>query len=177
MITWPMFAEQFLNEKLVVQILETGVRVGAQAVIHLGEEEKPEMMVMRGGIKEAILRLAEETFEERVEGRGLIIRGWAPQVLILSNRSVGGFLTNCGWNSTLEGVCAGVLMTTWPMFAEQFYVEKFIVYVLKIGVRIRVEVGARPGAVEARSNTLVKWDQVKKSIENSMDDDEEEGRE
>ncbi|KAL0336937.1 UNVERIFIED_CONTAM: Anthocyanidin 3-O-glucosyltransferase 4 [Sesamum calycinum] len=62
------------------------------------------------------------------------------------------------------------------MFAEQFYNEKFIVYVLKIGVRIGVEVGVGPGAVEEQSNALVKWDQVKKSIENLMDDDEEEGR-
>ncbi|KAL0316183.1 UNVERIFIED_CONTAM: UDP-glycosyltransferase 73C3 [Sesamum radiatum] len=120
--------------------------------------------------------LAEEKFEERLEGRGLIIRGWAPQVLILSHPSVGGFLTHCGWNSTLEGICAGLPMITWPMFAEQFYNEKFIVYVLKIGVRIGVEVGVGPGAVEEQSNALVKWDQVKKSIENLMDDDEEEGR-
>ncbi|KAL0426456.1 UNVERIFIED_CONTAM: hypothetical protein Slati_2820400 [Sesamum latifolium] len=40
---------------------------------------------------------------------------------------------------------------------EQFYNEKFIVYVLKIGVRIGVEVGTRPGAVEEQSNALVKW--------------------
>lgn len=112
--------------------------------------------------------LDDEKFEERVEGRGLIIRGWAPQVLILSHPSIGGFLTHCGWNSTLEGVCAGVPMITWPMFAEQFYNEKFIVHVLKIGVRVGVE--------EDKTNEFVKWDQVKKCIELLMDE-EEEGKE
>ncbi|XWS23540.1 hypothetical protein CRYUN_Cryun28dG0023700 [Craigia yunnanensis] len=31
-----------------------------------------------------------EEFEERVKGKGLIIRGWAPQVLILDHEAVGG---------------------------------------------------------------------------------------
>ncbi|PIN14745.1 UDP-glucuronosyl and UDP-glucosyl transferase [Handroanthus impetiginosus] len=117
--------------------------------------------------------LFEEKFEERVEGRGLIVRGWAPQVLILSHQSVGGFLMHCGWNSTLEGVCAGVPMVTWPMFAEQFYNEKFIVNVLGIGVRIGAEGCVKFGGAEEQSQGLVKWDRVKRSIEEVMDGDEE----
>ncbi|KAI3470164.1 hypothetical protein Pfo_026827 [Paulownia fortunei] len=111
--------------------------------------------------------LAEERFKERVRGRGgLVIRGWAPQVLILSHPSVGGFLTHCGWNSTLEGVCAGVPMITWPMFAEQFYNEKFIVNVLGIGVRVGVE-----GCMNSeKTRDLVRWDQVKNAIGNLMDE-------
>ena len=80
-----------------------------------------------------------EGFEERMRERGLIIRGWAPQVLILDHEASGGFLTNCGWNSTLEGVSAGVPMVTWPVFAEQFYNEKLVTEVLRVGV----SVGAR----------------------------------
>lgn len=77
-------------------------------------------------------------FEERLKesNKGLIIRGWAPQLLILEHASVGGFMTHCGWNSTLEGVSSGVPMITWPVSAEQFYNEKLITDVLEIGVRV-----------------------------------------
>ncbi|CAB4290533.1 unnamed protein product [Prunus armeniaca] len=77
-----------------------------------------------------------EGFEERMEGKGLIIRGWAPQVLILDHGAVGGFVTHCGWNSTLEGIAAGLPMVTWPVSAEQFYNDKLVTQVLKIGVGV-----------------------------------------
>ncbi|KAK9071137.1 hypothetical protein SSX86_009705 [Deinandra increscens subsp. villosa] len=79
-----------------------------------------------------------EGFEARMEaeGRGLIIKGWAPQVLILDHDSVGGFVTHCGWNSVLEGVSGGVAMVAWPVMAEQFYNAKLVTDVLRIGVSI-----------------------------------------
>ncbi|XP_017970670.1 PREDICTED: scopoletin glucosyltransferase [Theobroma cacao] len=80
-----------------------------------------------------------EGFEKRMEGKGLIIRGWAPQILILDHEAVGGFVTHCGWNSTLEGISAGVPMITWPVSAEQFYNEKFVTEILKIGVAVGVQ--------------------------------------
>ncbi|KAK1559583.1 hypothetical protein Q3G72_016056 [Acer saccharum] len=78
-----------------------------------------------------------EGFEKRMEGKGLIIRGWAPQVLILEHESIGGMVTHCGWNSTVEGVTAGVPMVTWPLFGDQFYNEKLVTQVLKIGVGVQ----------------------------------------
>lgn len=103
--------------------------------------------------------LEEESFEERNRGRGIIVRGWAPQVEILSHPSTGGFLSHCGWNSALEAVSAGVPMIAWPMIAEQFLNEKLIVEVLKIGVGIGVEAG----------EVLVKNEDVKKAIEQVME--------
>ncbi|KAF5745607.1 abscisate beta-glucosyltransferase-like [Tripterygium wilfordii] len=77
-------------------------------------------------------------FEEKIRKSniGLIIRGWSPQLLILEHAAVGGFMTHCGWNSTLEGLSAGVPMITWPIAAEQFENEKLITEVLKIGVNV-----------------------------------------
>ncbi|KAM3220054.1 scopoletin glucosyltransferase [Capsicum annuum] len=84
-----------------------------------------------------------EGFEERTKEKGLVIRGWAPQVLILDHQAIGAFLTHCGWNSTLEGVSAGVPMATWPMFAEQFFNEQLITEVVRIGVAVGAEKWSR----------------------------------
>ncbi|ESW29230.1 hypothetical protein PHAVU_002G054100 [Phaseolus vulgaris] len=84
-----------------------------------------------------------EGFERRTEGRGVIIWGWAPQVLILEHQAVGAFVTHCGWNSTLEAVSAGVPMVTWPVSAEQFYNEKLVTELLGIGVPVGVKKWAR----------------------------------
>ncbi|KAK4342404.1 hypothetical protein RND71_038220 [Anisodus tanguticus] len=59
-----------------------------------------------------------EGFLQRSKGIGKVI-GWAPQVDILSHPAVGGFVSHCGWNSTLESVHSGVSMEIWPLYAEQ----------------------------------------------------------
>lgn len=75
-------------------------------------------------------------FEQRVGGRGLVVRTWAPQVAILSHRAVGGFLSHCGWNSTLEAVVAGVMILGWPMEADQFVNARLLVEYMGVAVRV-----------------------------------------
>ncbi|CAL5335166.1 unnamed protein product [Camellia sinensis] len=43
---------------------------------------------------------------------------------------------NIGWNSTIEGIGAGVPMITWPLVADQFFNESIVVDVLKTGIRV-----------------------------------------
>ncbi|XP_040993798.1 scopoletin glucosyltransferase-like [Juglans microcarpa x Juglans regia] len=100
-------------------------------------------------------------FEKRMEGKGLIIRDWAPQVLILDHEAVGGFVTHCGWNSILEGVTAGVPMVTWPTFGDQFLNEKLVTEVLKIGV----PVGVQQSCFEMSGNDIpIKKEAIEKAV-------------
>ncbi|KNA08421.1 hypothetical protein SOVF_162760 [Spinacia oleracea] len=104
-------------------------------------------------------------FEQRTEGKGLIIRGWAPQVSILEHEAIGAFVTHCGWNSTLEGITAGVPMVTWPMFAEQFYNEKLVTEILKIGVPVGVKKWSMMPLVE----DMIKREAVEMALREIMD--------
>jgi hypothetical protein len=76
-----------------------------------------------------------EGLEARVAGRGLVARGWAPQVALLRHAAVGWFVTHCGWNSTLEAVAAGVPMLAWPMTGDQFFDARLLVDEARVAVR------------------------------------------
>ncbi|RZC24340.1 Scopoletin glucosyltransferase [Glycine soja] len=115
--------------------------------------------VVRKSIQEKGEKWLPEGFEKRMEGKGLIIRGWAPQVLILEHEAIGAFVTHCGWNSTLEAVSAGVPMITWPVGAEQFFNEKLVTEVLKIGVPVGVKKWSYSGV-----DCCAKWDVVEKAV-------------
>ncbi|CAN6331587.1 unnamed protein product [Urochloa humidicola] len=111
-------------------------------------------------------------FEERIRDRGLVIRGWAQQAMILSHPSLGGFVTHCGWNSTIEGISNGVPMITWPHCAEQFLNEKLIVDILKVGVPVGVK-NITSRTMEAHEVSIVKRDHIEKAVLKLMGEDTE----
>ncbi|KAK1438347.1 hypothetical protein QVD17_04155 [Tagetes erecta] len=107
----------------------------------------------KNGIPKSFLAPAQTDSEEEQEGyypegldsivrdRGLIITGWAPQLLILSHPSTGGFLSHCGWNSTVEAIGRGVPILGWPIRGDQFDNAKLVASHLKIGFVIESGVG------------------------------------
>ena len=69
----------------------------------LANSEQPFMWVVRPGSVRGSewIELLPESFKERVEGRGCIVK-WAPQKEVLTHGAVGRFWSHCGWNSTLK---------------------------------------------------------------------------
>lgn len=113
-----------------------------------------------------------EGFFERTSGRGKVI-GWAPQTAVLSHPSVGGFVSHCGWNSTLESIWCGVPVAAWPLYAEQQFnafqlvVERGIAAEIKIDYRSNMTPGGGDG-----SEMIVTAEEIESGIRRLMNDEE-----
>ncbi|XP_059072300.1 UDP-glycosyltransferase 72B1-like [Cryptomeria japonica] len=108
-----------------------------------------------------ISQLLPEGFESRTWDRGLVLPNWAPQVRILSHPSTGGFLSHCGWNSTLESVCHGVPMIAWPLFAEQRMNKVILVKQIKVAIDLKMD-----------NNGFVKREEVERAVRELMEGEE-----
>ncbi|KAJ8635499.1 hypothetical protein MRB53_009766 [Persea americana] len=73
---------------------------------------------------------------------GLVVP-WCDQLRVLCHSAVGGFLTHCGWNSTMESVYAGVPMLTFPLLWDQITNAKLIVEDWKVGLRLKQGFGEK----------------------------------
>ena len=65
MITWPHCEEQFLNEKLIVDILRIGVPVGVQNITSRTMEAHEVSIVKRDHIEKAVLKLMGEDIDAK----------------------------------------------------------------------------------------------------------------
>jgi hypothetical protein len=84
----------------------------------LANSEKDFLWIIRPDmvVGEAAVLLSE--FLEGTKDRGFTT-SWCPQEEVLKHPSVWGFLTHCGWNSTIESLSAGVPMICLPFFGDQ----------------------------------------------------------
>ncbi|XP_072985994.1 UDP-glycosyltransferase 75C1-like [Typha latifolia] len=82
-----------------------------ELVLGLRESGRPYLWVLR-----------KDNREEGVDlegGDDCMVVAWCNQVQVLSHRSIGCFVTHCGWNSTLESLACGVPTVDVPQWAEQ----------------------------------------------------------
>ncbi|XP_026441456.1 UDP-glycosyltransferase 87A2-like [Papaver somniferum] len=104
-----------------------------------------QMKEILAGLRESGVRyllVSRDADNKMTNTRGFVVP-WCDQLRVLCHSSVGGFWTHCGWNSTLEGVYAGVPMLTFPLFTDQTLNSKLIVDDWKIGMKVVDEVGAK----------------------------------
>ncbi|KAK2977773.1 hypothetical protein RJ640_028918, partial [Escallonia rubra] len=85
-----------------------------ELAVGLEESEQRFIWVLRdadkGDVFEGEARKFEltEAYEQRIEGKGIVVRDWAPQIEILGHPSTGGFMSHCGWNSCMESMSMGI---------------------------------------------------------------------
>ncbi|CAL4921445.1 unnamed protein product [Urochloa decumbens] len=103
-------------------------------------------------------------------GRGLVVRGWAPQVAVLRHKAVGAFVTHCGWGAVTEAAAAGVPVIAWPVFAEQFYNEALVVGLAGTGVAMGAERGYVWGG-EAMGGVVVGREVVAERVRGALADE------
>jgi hypothetical protein len=105
------------------------------------------LWVVRNDLVKGDAAVLPSEFLEATDGRRLLA-SWCEQEAVLRHEAVGVFLTHCGWNSTLEGLGAGVPMLCWPFFAEQQTNTRYACTEWGVGMEVGDDV--RREVVEAR---------------------------
>jgi UDP:flavonoid glycosyltransferase YjiC (YdhE family) len=132
----------------------------------LANSKKPFLWIIRPDLVIGGSSILSSEFENEILDRGLIV-GWCSQEEVLNHPSIGGFLTHCGWNSTIESICAGVPMLCWPYFADQPTNCRYICNEWEIGIEIDTNV--KREEVEKLINELMVGDRGKKMRQNAME--------
>ncbi|KAB1206858.1 UDP-glycosyltransferase 85A2 [Morella rubra] len=84
----------------------------------LASSEKPFLWITRPDLVVGDSAIVPPEFVSQTKDRGMLA-SWCPQEQIMKHLSIGGFLTQRGWNSTLEALCGGLPMICWPFLAEK----------------------------------------------------------
>ncbi|XP_059643612.1 anthocyanidin 3-O-glucosyltransferase 5-like [Cornus florida] len=92
----------------------------------------------RNGSSDGTPDYLPDGFLTRTQNVGVVVPLWAPQVEVLSHPSLGGFLSHCGWNSSLESIVNGVPLIAWPLYSEQRLNATVLTEELGVAVRPRV---------------------------------------
>ncbi|KAJ3669200.1 hypothetical protein LUZ60_011150 [Juncus effusus] len=97
--------------------------------------------------------------QELCGNKGLVV-SWCDQLNALKNPSIRGFLTHCGFNSTLETLFCGVPVLCFPIFWDQLIDRSLLADEWKIGVDLRGKMG---------KDGIVRREEIAKAVRELMD--------
>ncbi|GKC64133.1 UDP-glycosyltransferase 71E1 [Tanacetum coccineum] len=83
---------------------------------------------------------------------------------------VGGFVSHCGWNSTLESIWCGVPIAAWPLYAEQ-QINAFQL-VVELGIAAEIRMDYRSDMRRGINNMTVAAEEIEDGIRRLMNDHE-----
>ncbi|XP_004236774.1 UDP-glycosyltransferase 79B6 isoform X1 [Solanum lycopersicum] len=123
------FGSQLILEKKQFQELVLGLELtGLPFLVVLKPPEGT------NSVEEAL----PEGFKERVQEKGLVLACWVPQLKILTHKSVGCFVSHCGYGSMWESLalcdCQLVLL---PSANDQTLSARMMEQDLKVGVEVK----------------------------------------
>ncbi|KAK3434955.1 hypothetical protein EUGRSUZ_D02354 [Eucalyptus grandis] len=101
-----------MSEHMFLWVMRTPNDIAAEAAYLAGDSQNEPFEFLPKG------------FLERTRGRGLVV-----------SSSIGGFLTHCGWNSTLESILNGVPLIVLPLFVEQRMNACMLTQDIKVALR------------------------------------------
>ncbi|XP_031744781.1 7-deoxyloganetin glucosyltransferase-like [Cucumis sativus] len=131
----------------------------------LADSGKPFLWITRPDLIVGDSAIMPQEFVTQTKDRSLI-SSWCSQEQVLSHPSIGGFLTHSGWNSTLESICAGVPMISWPFFAEQQTNCRYCC--TEWGIGMEIDNNVKRNEVEELVRELMDGEKGKKMKENVM---------
>ena len=107
------------------------------------------------------------SFREELDEIGMVV-SWCDQFRVLKHRSIGCFVTHCGWNSSLESLVAGVPVVAFPQWTDQMTNAKLLEECWRTGVRV---VEKKEG-----EEVVVESGEIRRCIEEVMEEKSEEFR-
>ncbi|CAH9078448.1 unnamed protein product [Cuscuta europaea] len=132
----------------------------------LTNSKKPFLWILRPDIVAGEVAILPAEILEETKDRGMI-SSWCPQEKVLNHPAIGGFLTHCGWNSTLESIYSGVPMLCWPFFAEQ--PTNCWLSCTELGVGMEIDGNVEKGAVERLVRELMEGKKGKEMKKKAME--------
>ncbi|CAK9151419.1 unnamed protein product [Ilex paraguariensis] len=113
------------------------------------------------GNDEELRELLGDTFIERTKNKGRILKGWVNQEEILAHPAIGGFVSQCEWDSVMEAARQGVPMLAWPQHGDQ-----------KMNAEVMEKAGLGVWAKDWGwdGERLVKGEEIKEMVKQVMED-------